>query len=194
MMSVVRAFIAVDLPLELRERLVQISDDLNEQMGTASVRWVPAEKIHLTLKFLGDVSLNNLDVLKDILRGEAVDREPMVISLGGVGAFPKTRHPRVIWVGVESPPELKSLQRGIDKQTARVGYALNRRPFSPHITLGRVSRNASPAEVRAIGNVLSDTKVGFVGVAKIQAVHIYRSDLRPDGAVYSRLCTAEFEG
>lgn len=193
-MSVVRAFIAVDLPPDLQERLAQVSTDLRDQMGNVPIRWVPAKNMHLTLKFLGDVSLNNLTVLNDIIRAEAVDREEMVISLGGVGAFPKMRHPRVIWVGVEAPEELNSLQRGIDKQTARIGYARERRAFSPHITLGRVSRNATPDEVRIIGDVLCNQKIGFLGVARIREVHLYRSDLKAGGAVYSRLFSAPCAG
>ncbi len=192
-MSVVRAFIAVDLPPDIQERLAQVTNELQEQMGDVPVRWVSAENMHLTLKFLGDVSLSNLEVLTDILRGETADREPMVISLGGLGAYPKPRRPRVIWVGVEAPGELVALQRGIDKQTGRVGYARDRRPFSPHITLGRVSRNATPRDVRVIGDVLSTKKIGFLGVARVKAVHLYRSDLQPGGAVYSRLFSACFD-
>lgn len=189
-MSVVRAFIAVDLPTDLQARLSQVSNELKEQMGDVPVRWVPSENMHLTLKFLGDVSTNNLDVIKDILKGETVDRETLVISVGEIGAYPKVRRPRVIWVGVEAPAELESLQRGIENQTARVGYSRDRRSFSPHITLGRVSRNASPSDVRAIGDVLSTQELGFLGVARIAAVHLYRSDLTSDGAVYTRLYSA----
>ncbi|MBT3368774.1 MAG: RNA 2',3'-cyclic phosphodiesterase [Nitrospina sp.] len=192
-MSVVRAFIAVDLPPDLQERLAQVIHKLKEQMGDVPVRWVPAENMHLTLKFLGDVSMSNLDVLKDILRGEAVDREQMVISLGTLGAYPKVRRPRVIWVRMEAPAELDALQRSIDKQTARVGYARDNRPFSPHITMGRVSRNATPDEVRIVGDVLNTMKIGYLGVARIGAVHLYRSDLQSDGAVYSRIFSAPFE-
>lgn len=193
-MSVVRAFVAVDLPPDLQERLEEVTHELKQQMGDVPVRWVPAGNMHLTLKFLGDVSLNNLEVLRDILHGEAVDREHMVVSLGGIGAFPKTRRPRVVWVGVEAPDELASLQRGIDKQTARVGYARERRAFSPHVTLGRVSRNATPEEVRLVGDVLSEIKIGFLGVARIKGVHLYRSDLQSSGAVYSKIFSADFGG
>ncbi len=193
-MSVVRAFIAVDLPTDLQDRLAQVTSELQELMGDVPVRWVPAENMHLTLKFLGDVSSNNMDVLHDIIKGETSDRESMVISLGGLGAYPKPRRPRVIWVGVEAPGELIALQRGIDKQTGRVGYARDRRPFAPHITLGRVSRNAVPKDVRIIGDILCTKKIGFLGVARVRAVHLYRSDLQPGGAVYSRLFSASLEG
>jgi 2'-5' RNA ligase len=98
----------------------------------------------------------------------------------------------VIWVGVEAPQELDFLQRGIDLATARVGYSPDRRAFSPHLTLGRVSRNATPRDVSRIGEVLSKEKVGFLGVARVSAVHLYRSDLQPGGAVYTKLFSASF--
>jgi 2'-5' RNA ligase len=191
-MSVVRAFIAIDLPSHLQDRLSQLSNAMKKEMGDVPIRWVATENMHLTMKFLGDVSLNNLDVLTNILIREAAVREPMVISLGGVGAFPKMRRPRIIWAGMEAPPELASLQRGIDKQTARVGYAREQRPFSPHITMGRVSRNATPDHVRIIGDMLSTQNIGFLGVARVREVHLFRSDLQSDGVVYSRLFSAPF--
>jgi 2'-5' RNA ligase len=190
--SVIRAFIAVDLPLDIQDCLGQISSQFKEQMGKVPVRWVSPENIHLTLKFLGDVSLNNIEVLTELLEVEVATIKPFVISVGGVGAFPKLRSPRVIWVGIEAPDELAMLQRGIDTQTARIGYARERRSFSPHLTLGRVSRNATPQDVRKIGDVLASQKIGFLGVARIRAVHLFRSDLKPSGAVYTRLFTASF--
>jgi len=174
--------------------LRQILTQLNEQMGDVPVRWVAAENIHLTLKFLGDVSTNNIQVLTELLEAETANQKPMVISVGGVGAFPKIRSPRVIWVGVEAPQELVALQRQIDSHTARIGYARDRRPFSPHLTLGRVSRNATPQDVRKIGDVLASQKIGYLGVARMRAVHLYRSDLKPSGAEYTKLFTASFKG
>jgi 2'-5' RNA ligase len=193
-MSVIRAFIAVDLPTDIHDCLDYLSGQLREQIGDVPIRWVTPDNIHLTLKFLGDVSLNNIEVLTEMIRAETALAEPMVISVGGVGAFPKLRSPRVIWVGVEAAPEMIALQRSIDAQTARIGYARDRRPFSPHLTLGRVSRNASPKEVRKIGDVLKSLKIGYLGVARINAVHLYRSDLKPSGAVYTKLFTAPLGG
>ena len=189
-MSVIRAFIAIELPPDVQQGLEQVSEQLKEQLGEKSVRWVPVSNIHLTLKFLGDVSANNLDVIKEIIRAEASLQKPMEFSVGQLGAFPKARHPRVIWVGVEAPPELITLQRGIEARTAKVGYAPDQREFSPHLTLGRVSRNASPGEVRKIGDVICDNKVGFLGAARVQAIHLFKSDLRPSGAVYTNLYSA----
>ena len=193
-MSVIRAFVAIDLPPDVQDCLAQISVQLKEQVGEKSVRWVPIPNIHLTLKFLGDVSVNNLDVLKEIIRTEAALQKPLEISIGRLGAFPKTRHPRVIWVGVEAPSELTSLQRGIEGRVIKVGYPKDKRAFFPHLTLGRVSRNAAPQDVRKLGDILSSSSVGFLGVASVQEVHLFRSDLLPTGAVYSKLFTAPFKG
>lgn len=191
-MSVIRAFIAIDLPPDVQDCLTQITTQLREQIEEKTVRWVPIPNIHLTLKFLGDVSENNLDVLKEIICAEAILQKPMEISIGRLGAFPKARHPRVLWVGVEAPPELSSLQRGIETRTTKIGYPKDKRTFFPHLTLGRVSRNSNSNQVRKIGDMIGSSKVGFLGAASVQAVHFYKSDLTPNGAVYTKLFTAPF--
>jgi len=193
-MSVIRAFIAIDLPPDVQDCLEQVSAKLRDQIGEKSVRWVSVPNIHLTLKFLGDVSENNLDVLKEILSAEAALQKPMEFSVGRLGAFPKMVRPRVIWVGIEAPSELDFLQHGIEARTGKVGYPADKRQFSPHLTLGRVSRNATPGEVRKIGEVLSASKVGFLGVARVAAIHLFKSDLMPTGAVYTKLFSAPLGG
>jgi 2'-5' RNA ligase len=193
-MSILRLFIAVDLPPDIHDCLEKVSDQLKEQMGPVPVRWVSPQNIHLTLKFLGDVSPSNIEVLSELLFTEAAHQKPMVISIGGVGAYPKVRSPRVVWVGVEAPPEMVDLQNAIDAQISRIGYSPDRRPFSPHLTLGRVSRNATPQEVRKIGDTLFSNKIGFLGVARIRSVHIFRSDLKLSGAEYTKLFSAPFNG
>jgi 2'-5' RNA ligase len=186
-MSVVRAFIAIDLSPEIHKRLDQVASELKERLAGVPVRWVPVENIHLTLKFLGDVSLTNLEILKKILRSEAGNHLPFEISIGQLGAFPSKRRPRVIWVGVEAPQELMDLQRAIESETTRLGYSRDRREFSPHLTLGRISRNANSADLRQIGEVLRTYEVGFLGATRVKEVHLFRSDLQPGGAVYTSL-------
>ena len=188
--DVIRTFIAVDLPSSVLDALGQISTQLQSKLSNTPVRWVNFEKMHLTLKFLGDVSTENIGMVERILRSEAAKRPVMEIGIGGIGAFPKPRHPRVIWIGVEAPSELFDLRRGIEDGVARLGYNYDKYEFTPHLTLGRISRKASATDVRAVGNVLHDFQVGFIGVARIDAVHLYRSDLHPDGAKYTRLFSA----
>lgn len=189
-MSVIRAFIAIDLSEEIYRRLEEVAQGLQERLAGIPIRWVPVRNVHVTLKFLGDVSITNLEVLKKLLETEAHNHVPFEISVGDLGAFPSERRPRVLWAGVEAPQELTALQRGIEAETARLGYAPEDRPFSPHLTLGRVGRNADSQDLHRVGEILKTFKVGFLGATRIQAVHLYRSDLQPGGAIYTQLYTA----
>lgn len=192
-MSVIRAFIAVDLSPQILEKIARVSAQLQEQGKNLPVRWVPIDNIHLTLKFLGNVSLTNLDFLKNSL-SELVGRfQPCEIGVRGIGAFPKPQRPRVVWIGLEVPPELVTLQRSIEQETVRLGYPREDRGFSPHLTIGRVKQNASTQEMRSLTTLIEGTKVGFLGTMRINDVHLYRSDLKPGGAVYTRIFTAPLQ-
>jgi len=192
-MSVIRAFVAIDLSEEIYQRLNTVTGNLQERLAGVPVRWVPVRNIHVTLKFLGDVSIKNLEVLKKLLETEARNHASFEISVGDLGAFPSERRPRVLWAGVEAPQELAALQRRIESETARLGYAPEDRPFSPHLTLGRIGRNASSQDLQRVGEILKTTRIGFLGATRIQAVHLYRSDLQPGGAVYTPLYTADLD-
>jgi RNA 2',3'-cyclic 3'-phosphodiesterase len=165
--------------MQLKDRLVDVP-----------IRWVPAENIHLTLMFLGDVSLKSLEMLKKVLQNEVSGHHSFEFSVGGLGAYPNSRHARVLWVGVEAPAELVSVQRGIETAISRLGYSREDRPFSAHLTLGRVSRNATSKDIHLISDVFETTKVGFLGVAQVDEIHLLKSDLRPTGAIYSRVFSA----
>lgn len=189
-MNVIRAFIAISLSDEVHRGLEQVLQDIKGRLPAGVVRWVPGKNIHLTIKFLGDVSLASQEMLTTMLRTEAARHLPFEFSVGGLGAFPTPRRPRVIWVGVQAPSELASLQRGVESEMARLGYEPEERPFSPHLTLGRVTRNADPADLQRLSSVLETYKVGFLGVTRVQAIHLFRSDLQTGGAVYTRLYSA----
>jgi len=189
-MSVIRAFIAIDLSPEIHQRLDEVLRNYRRTLKEIPIRWVLVPNIHLTLKFLGDVSLANLNLLTDMIYSEVIAHHQFEISVGGSGAFPNNRQPRVIWVGVEAPQELVAVQVGIESVTARLGYAREERAFSPHLTLGRVSRNATSQEVKVISDNLEKARIGFLGATCVEKIHLYRSDLRPDGAVYTRIFSA----
>lgn len=189
-MTVIRAFVAVEMSPEIHDGLDLVTGDLKQKLKNLPIRWVPVENMHLTLKFFGDVSEANLEVLKEILKSTISGHHCFEISVGELGAFPSMRRPRVVWVNVEAPPELSAVQRGIETETTRLGYAREKRAFAPHLTLGRVSRTARSKDKHQISEVLEKYKVGFLGVMRVQSVNLYRSDLRPSGAVYTRLFSA----
>jgi 2'-5' RNA ligase len=190
MMEVIRAFIAVNLSPEVLEKINQVAQDLKQRMNHVPIRWVPTDNIHLTLKFLGNVSTSNLEILKDILGKVVSNHHECDVSVGGVGVFPKPHNPRVIWVGMEVPQELLNLQREIEIETARLGYSREHRPFSPHLTFGRVSRNASTDDIRIIADLLEKYKVGYLGATRVRTVYLFRSDLKPSGAEYTPIYSA----
>jgi len=185
--SVIRAFIAIDLSPEIQHQLSDVLERFTTQLDTLPIRWVGVNNIHLTLKFLGDVSLSNLMLLTDMIKSEISSHNQFEISIGGAGAFPNNRQPRVIWVGVEGPQELLIIQNGIETAAARLGYVKEERAFSPHLTLGRISRNATSPDIKLISQILEKTRIGFLGATWVDQVHLYRSDLRPAGAVYTKI-------
>jgi len=189
-MNVIRAFVAINLTAELTQKLEQVITGLKARLPGNSIRWVAAPNIHLTIKFLGDVAIHKLGPLTKILQTEASRHAAFDVQVGELGVFPNLRRPQVVWIGVKAPPELGLLQKGVEKEMAQLGYPPEARPFSPHLTLGRVSRNASPDEIRRISDALAKSQVGQLGEVYVQAIHLYRSDLQPGGSLYTRLFSA----
>jgi 2'-5' RNA ligase len=182
-----RSFIAVKIPVEFQSAIAHNTASLQKALPKPLVRWVTPQNLHLTLKFLGDVSPANLEHLADVLKVEAAAYEPFSMSVGGLGAFPTPRRARVIWIGLEAPVSLAALQHGVEAATARLGYGLEERPFSPHLTIGRVGQNVSTADLQRIRTALEATTVGALGTIRVDAIHIFKSDLQPGGAVYTHL-------
>jgi len=188
-MNTIRAFIAIELPTAIQNGLRQVIQQLSP--GTKAVRWLPAENIHLTIKFLGDIEISKVQALQTALRQEASHHNPFDIHVGTLGAFPNSRRPRVVWIGVQAPQELFTLQQGIEVVTRPLGYSIEDRPFTAHLTLGRVSQHASPDEAAQFSFLLAKKQVGDLGKVHVETIHIFRSDLRPTGAVYTSLFQAK---
>jgi 2'-5' RNA ligase len=184
-MNSIRSFIAIELPAAIHQKLAEVIQGMKGPR-TQGIRWVPAENIHLTLKFLGDVSPTQMNALHQVL--QRVSQEPAFsISVSGTGAFPNPHRPRVIWAGVKAPGELAALAAWIDRETIPLGFPSENRPFSPHLTLGRVSQNATPEQVRQIAAVVAEQNTGLLGTAEVKEITLFRSDLRSTGAEYSAL-------
>jgi 2'-5' RNA ligase len=189
-MSLLRAFIAVEIPPVIHKAIDRKTTPLRDALNSSLVRWVSTSNIHLTLKFLGDVSPANVEMLSQMIGAEADQHKNFTIKFGGLGAFPNPRRPRVIWVGMQAPGELEALHTGIEAAAAKLGYPAEKRPFSPHLTIGRVKRNAGSAGAQKIRQVLEGTQIGSLGSAPITDVHLFKSDLKPTGAVYTKLHSA----
>ena len=182
-----RSFIAVEIPVEIQNAISHSTASLQRALPKPIIRWVSPQNVHLTLKFLGDVSPANIERLADVLKLEAAAHGMFSMSVGGIGAFPTSRRARVIWIGLEAPPALVALERGVEAATARLGYTREDRPFSPHLTIGRVGQNVTAADLQKIRTDLDGTSVGSLGMVNVDAIHIFKSDLQPGGSVYTHL-------
>jgi RNA 2',3'-cyclic 3'-phosphodiesterase len=185
-MSLLRAFIAVEIPHEIQQNIHKATAHIRKEID-GLVRWVPPEHMHLTLKFLGDVSPSSVEFLIQMLRNEAENVACFAIHLAGLGAFPSLKRPRVFYIGIQAPAALDTLQRGIETASRRLGYEHEARPFSPHLTLGRVKQNVTTVEQQKIRRVIEGTQVDVLGTARVDSVHLYKSELKPSGSVYTRL-------
>jgi RNA 2',3'-cyclic 3'-phosphodiesterase len=185
-MSMLRTFIAVEIPAEIQQKIHRETSNLHKAIDSL-VRWVPPQNMHLTLKFLGDVSPNSVEFIRQMLRTEA-DKIPCFdIHLAGLGAFPNLKRPRVLYIGIQAPAALDVLARGIEAASRRLGYEPEERPFSAHLTLGRVRQNVNATEQQLIRRTIEGTQVDLLGTARVDSVNLYKSDLNPGGSVYTRL-------
>jgi 2'-5' RNA ligase len=179
----VRSFIAVDLEPAVRTAIAQLQAEL-ASCG-ADVRWVRAHGLHATLKFLGAVQTTQLEVVRKAVEGAVSEHAPHRLRVVGVGAFPSLRRARVLWVGLASPA-LGALAAAVEAAVVPLGFPPERRPFAPHVTLGRVR---SPRGWARLEPMLQTHREDDFGSSEVRGVTIYRSTLHRDGAVYAPLWT-----
>lgn len=175
----VRSFVAVEVSAAVREELVELVERLRN-LTSLRVRWVRPEQMHLTLVFLGEVGLDFVEAAKIELAGVAAGAGPIECRLAGCGAFPSLHRARVVWAGMEhGRDELANLQRLVSDALRRIGYQPEQRPFSAHLTLGRLRE---PADVEFL------TGVEFrSSVFTVERLVLFRSVLAPEGPQYSVL-------
>jgi 2'-5' RNA ligase len=192
-METLRAFIAIELTPEILSRLNELQTRLQNDLPSGLIRWVRPEGIHLTLKFLGDIPVTQVDAIAQILQTVCAPYTPFSFSISGMGCFPNPRRPRVIWVGVHEPSgALAEIQQEIERAAKPLGYPPENRAFSPHLTLGRVKRGSREA-LEALGTYVTRSAVN-VGQQQVGGISLMCSDLRPTGAVYTELALALLSG
>lgn len=183
-----RLFVALELPPEIVRELKRLQAELQRAVPEGVASWVRPESIHLTLKFLGDVPLKQLEALKAALDAAVRGQRRFLLHLGGLGCFPNTAHPRVLWVGVEGDLKpLAVLQASVEKHIAPLGYPPEERGFSPHLTLARARRSARREEAATLGHAAETHHVNQTIRWQVEAISLMRSQLDPQGAIYTRI-------
>lgn len=181
-----RCFAAVEVASPVVRRALEGAQlELRRAFGTpAPVKWVPAHQFHLTLKFLGEVAPEAADRAVGALQRAAGRQSAFTVRLAGLGAFPGAGRPSVLWAGVGGgAAELGALAEAVEGEMAQDGFPRERRPFSPHLTLGRVREGSRvPA---AIPQALAASAGRAFGEWRVVRVVLMRSELTPRGPVYS---------
>jgi 2'-5' RNA ligase len=185
-MTTVRSFVAIELNEPARQALAVLQRDLQSAVPVRTVRWTDPRSIHLTLQFLGDVPLDQIPAITSALRIVSQRVRPFAFDLAGLGAFPDRRRPRIVWVGVrEASGVLAALQRRVGEALTPLGFPPEARAFSPHVTIGRAARDASPRDLSAVGEHVTGTAIGIIARVDVDHITLMRSDLRPGGSVYT---------
>lgn len=179
----IRAFIAVDVPFLVKRELEKFSRELKKT--GALVTWVKPERMHLTLKFLGDVSPGIIEPIGQALQQAAAGFHPVHLQPAGCGAFPSIKQMRVVWVGLRGDVErLQTLQKRVETALTTLGFAAEERPFKAHLTLGRVKGRK---HLNSLQEALLAHRAFAAGGFEVTELTLYKSDLRPTGPIYEPL-------
>jgi len=192
-MEQIRSFIAIELPDELKAKLGQLEAQLKSGQQLR-VKWVDPSSIHLTLKFLGNISVSRVGEIAKAMEVAAQGVPPFELEVKGLGAFPNLKRIQVFWIGVGGEADkLGQLQQRIESNLARLGFTPESRPFTGHITLARMRDQASSDERQRFGQLITQTRFDIDYVFPVEAVSLMRSQLTREGAIYSRLSQVRLE-
>ena len=182
-----RAFIAIELPAEVTGALSSLQATLKGQ--GVKLRWVRPGNIHLTLKFLGEVSAERLQAVQGVVQEVAGSHAAFSLVSRGLGAFPSVKKPRVLWSGIHGEVDrLAALQSHLDQALARFGFVPETRAFRGHLTLGRVKGSV---RAKALADAITACGAFSSPAWGVERLVLFKSDLQPSGAVYTVLSSAE---
>jgi len=171
----VRTFVALELGEDVRRRIGDLASGLRPTLP--GVRWVRPEGCHLTLRFLGDATPEQVERLQETLEGIAAASPVSDAAIRGLGVFPERGQPRVLWLGLTVDPSVRALQAACERVAVGAGFAPERRTFEPHLTIGRWRD----------GSRRPDLPAADLGSAPLDTLTLFRSELRPGGSLYTPL-------
>ena len=179
----IRSFLAIEIPRTILKKIEEVQDDLKS--SRADVRWVNPEKIHLTLKFFGNIDESRIDPIVKSIERPTQTISPFSLKVRGVGAFPHLKNPRVIWMGlVDGKEVLVSFQKQLEEELEKIGFKPEERAFHPHLTLGRMKSSKGREE---LAGRMERHKEEEFGNFQVERVVLFKSDLKPTGPIYTPL-------
>jgi 2'-5' RNA ligase len=188
-----RAFIAIEVSEEIKAILAQIEAHL--KYAGADVKWVRPEIVHLTLKFLGEISEEKAKEVTAALDGIARTVKPFDLTLKDIGAFPKIDFPKVLWAGLDKGAlESQELASKVDEALSLIGFNKEERPFSAHLTIGRVRSSLNRAKlIEKMASSASNFQLSKISPHKVASVILFQSKLTPQGSIYTKFHESPFQ-
>ena len=180
-----RIFIAIKMPDAVIGKITEVSRYFQSQTPADALKWVETENLHLTLRFLGEISEETLKKVQSILPQAVMGQPSFTLSVEGLGMYPSPGQPRVVWLGIRGSQPMTTLHTQLEAVLAKAGIEKEDRPFHPHLTLARVRQRTDRATAHQIGETLTQFKVGSLGAFQVDEIHLIESQLTPQGPVYT---------
>jgi len=182
MPEAIRSFIAFDMDSESVLKKIADAQTLLAKIG-ADLKLVEPKNIHITLRFLGNVTPNTVERIFEEMK--KVQFTPFNVKIYGIGAFPNLRYPRVLWAGItEGADQLRNIFNQLEPRLRSLGFAPDQKGFSPHLTIARVKSGRNKAE---LAKFIAENANYEFGIVKAECLRLKKSDLTPKGPVYSTL-------
>ncbi len=180
-MNRIRAFIAFDLPKDILESIGNVQAQVKKR--GVKFRWAPFENIHLTMKFIGDIHVDLVDKVSNMMAESAEGFSTISLYANGIGVFPGLHRPRVLWIGIDGEIDrLYRLQKTLDEKLNMIGIPTEKRPFKGHLTIGRAKEGMNMESLKETLRAFYDFQTRPFGINEMK---LFQSELSPTGAVYS---------
>jgi len=187
----IRAFLAIDPPAEIFREIIKIQERLKKAIQ-GDIRWVRPEGIHLTLKFFGYVYQTDIANISSVVKNSMANMRALLLNVRSLGAFPSVNRPRVLWLGIDGDTDaLINLQTEIDTGFQDYGFKKEDRPFRPHLTLARIKE---PKGMVGLAGTVKKNEDYIAGSFTARGITLFMSDLKPTGAIYTKLVDFPFPG
>jgi len=189
-LQLLRLFIALTFSPEDLQKIIKTMIDLQRLFPKHGLRWVQPSNIHLTMKFLGNVENSRLPELKLSLLSAVEDIPPFSTELGGLRAYPSIAHPQIIYLGLKPDASLDILFVQLENSLLNIGFPKERKGFSPHVTLARISDHITESDRKSISTVLKSIDVPVLSSPIFDTLYLVKSELNLSGPTYTRLFSA----
>lgn len=193
MANTIRSFLAVEIPLSNKEKILKLINSFNEKSGSL-IKWVSKDNLHITLKFIGELNTDHISTIQNSLTERLSSVPAFDIHINGLGVFPNSRKPRIFWLGFDQNKNLERIVSSIENCAVNLGYEADDKPFSPHLTIGRARRDISSGDLIAFTKNFQDHKLEVIPDFKVNYVTLFKSELNREGPLYSQLFRVSLAG